>query len=366
VLLALGMLFGGVRLVAAAEAPELSFDVMYDSNAFEGDIFLPEFDHKTTETYLRRAKFSVEWDINKNLETKLSLDYDTDEKRFKVDDAVLTYEFSKSIELLIGRFKEPTGLENQQSLKTQYLLERSAPTNLFTFGRNTGVGLYYFGDQWLAQTAVMKLTGEESGVGDSLAYVGRLAVAPIDKKQRFLHLALGASTRKPTRLEYKIDTNLIAPTTGDQIKSADYGANNIAAANAEFAAKISPFLIQAEYFLQRLKTDNLGTIDLDGSYVSLLWTLAGKQRDYEDGEIKFKDADHTLELAYRYSYVNLTGGVRSDAASVYELAMNYYYRDWFKFVTQYERADRQDFDGDGFVEKAEGNSLNFRLQFMWN
>jgi phosphate-selective porin OprO and OprP len=348
----------------AIEAPKLSADLMYDSNQFDGALF-DEVDPATADThFLRRLKISAEMDILDRLSAELSYELDTDDNQFKVDDAFLTYEITKKLDILLGRFKEPFGLENLQSLKTMYVMERSSPTNLMTFGRHDGVGLHYHNNWWTAQSALMTIPSDDEDFDDASAYVGRITIAPIHRKKRFIHLGAGFTQRDATDGKYQLESNLIARSAGDLVKSARYDARSITAMNTELAAQYSPILIQAEYLQQKIDTENEGDILLDGGYFTVMWTAIGRSRKYDQGRIKFDPSKHTVELAYRYSVVNLTGEIKGDAAKVHELAINYYLNQSIKCVLQYESAERKDWSDEGILQIADGDSLNFRIQLL--
>lgn len=350
----------------AIEPPQLSVNLMYDSNNYRGSLFEDEESTATRTSYLRRLKLSAKMNLMEDLTAKVALDFDNDEQKFEVDDAYLEFRIAKPLRVYLGRFKEPFGLENQQSLKTQYLMERSAPTNLLTFGRNHGVSLHYQSDLWTVQTAVMKVPSEDNDFDDAFAYVGRLTIAPIQEKRSFVHVGVGASKRNTTASKYQLEDNLIAYGTGDLINSAKHDAEEIHAGNIEFAAQYRFLLLQTEYLRQNIQTEEQQGVRVDGSYATLAWTLMGKPREYDDGEIKLSSkAKHTIEIAYRHSAINLTGGIKGDMATAQEIAVNYYTKEALKLTLQYERGRREDWDEDGQLEVDHGQSLNVRVQFLW-
>jgi phosphate-selective porin len=349
----------------AVTPPQLSAVIMYDRNNYQGDLFDKVYSPETKISFLRRVKLSAEMDVSEKLGATFSVDLDTDDDKFKVDDAFLSYQFTKALDLYAGRFKEPFGLENQQSLKTQYLMERSAPTNLMTYGRHTGISLRYENDWWTAQSAMMNIPSEDDDFDDAYAYVGRATFAPIHRKKQFIHIGAGYSQRDATDGKYQLESEFIARGVGDLLKSAKYDAENIKAANGEFAAQYAKVLLQGEYLAQEVATKNEGDILLDGGYVTVMWTALGKAREYDHGAIKFNPSAHTVEIAYRYSEMNLTGGIKADEARAHELAVNYYLNNSIKCTVQYGRAKHKDWDDDGEVDSTSGDTLNFRIQFLW-
>jgi phosphate-selective porin OprO and OprP len=349
----------------ALSPPQLSADMMYDSNDYEGELFSGEVRSATNIHYLRRLKVAAEMDINTQLSAELAYKLDTDDNQFKIDDAFFTYKLSKALDVFAGRFKEPFGLENGQSLKTQYLMERSAPTNLITFGRHDGIGFQYRTDWLTAQAAAMSVPSDQFANNDGYAYVGRFTLAPIHRKKHFIHLGAGATQRDIKNSEYQLEEKLIAHGVGNLIKSAKYDTKAVLATNVELAAQYSSVLLQAEYLQQVLSTVSEDDILLDGGYLTLLWTALGKSRVYDKGQIKFNPSAHTLELAYRYSLINMTGAIKGDAATVHELALNFYLDNDIKVVLQYQQAEHKDWNDERELNIAEGQSLNLRFQLMW-
>lgn len=341
---------------------DLSAYIIYDYNAFNGDLFADENAVNRRVSQLRRLKASAKYDFKSYLSGKLSVEYDAADDKFGIDDAYIDIEIGKHWHLQAGKFKEPFGLENQQSLSTQYTMERSAPTNALTFGRNHGLLVIYQRSRWQWQFATTKVNAEDNEFKDSISLTTRLSGLPVETKDTFVHLGAGYTTRNATEKKYDIDEGLIAHGVGNLISSANLKPDTIASSNIELAAKYSAFILQSESIRQYITERNGDKHTLSGYYATLLWTVLGSKRDYDNGEIKFDDSSqHTVELAIRRSYIDLESDLDGDRAKILSAAVNYYFKSALRISLEYQYAELTSFD-EGETEMVDGEAINARLQ----
>lgn len=348
-----------------AELPfDLSAQMMYDHHQLSGSIFDDE-ELKSNVSHLRRLKLTLKYDISKRLKVKTSAEYDNEEDKFGIDDGYFDVSLTDHWSLLVGQFKEPFGMENQQSLATQYTTERSVPTNAFTFGRNPGLQTVYSRKRWQWQFAATQVKAKDEEFSDAIAYTTRLTALALDIDQGFIHLGAGWTSRKGSENKYDIDEGLIANGVGNLIGSPKLKADNMQSSNVEFAARLSAFIWQGEYFIHNIEERNNDKHTFYGYYNTLMWTAVGSKRDYDDGEIKFDDASkHTLEFAIRRSYVDLETEQDGDRADTMTVAVNYYYKDALRISLEHQNTDLLHLD-DGNDLLVSGESFNARLQLQF-
>lgn len=350
----------------ASKAIDYSAYAIYDVNFYRGSMF-SEIDDSGEEDYLRSLKLSADVDLTKALEFDFSIEYDSDSGKFELDDAYFGYELTDNWEFSAGHFKEPVGLETQQSLRKQFLFERSVVSNAMALGRHWGVGLDWSARYLYMQSSVFYLPKEDDDYKNGTSRSFRLAIVPVQNESAFLHLGLNYSARDVTDNNYRLKETPIAYGAGVAVKSAKYDPTAIHVAAGELAVKIRPLVVQSEYFVKRLSLKDGQKIDFNGYYLTTSFTIFGNQREYDDSDIWLKEGHkHTLELAYRYSYANFTGGIEADVIKVNECALNYYLKSDMRLSLSYQSADRNNWSDEVALTRTDGRSINLRAQFIWD
>ncbi len=338
---------------------------IYDSHDFDGTLFVDEDITKTNTSYLRRLKADAEVEYREKWSFAVALEYRELDNETQVDDFHLNYVVNDHIEFTIGKFKEPLGLENQMSLRYQPLTERSATSNIFLFGRNTGIAFDIEHDTWTMDLAMTYQKAPANQHRDSIAHIARITYAPIQKKKQFLHFGLDLSARQGTELIYDINEPLIANGVGNLIHTPNFFANEIKLTGLEFAARYKPLLLMTEYYEQRIKQPYQADQTLRGAYVTAAYTLFGNSRTYQHGKLKLRGKkDHTLEVAARYTNTKLTPVFTGDDATVTSIALNYFFKKTARLSLEYEDADVTR-NGRRNTDDLSGKSLNARIQLSY-
>ncbi len=283
----------------------------------------------------------------------------------------------------IGHFKEPFSLSVLSSGKYVPLLERGLPT-AFAPKRNVGAMLYDcpegLGKRLTWAAGFFKDTdahakGTSEGNGNVTA---RLTFLPFveDKGKKLLHLGLGASYRDPderVRIKSKPEVHLAHYL-------ADTGVVDCEKAilvSAEAAVVLGPLCFQSEYFADFLKSHAADDPKFSGFYLLGSWFITGETRHYSRSKAAFSRTNPranfigektgqgpgAIELALRFSQINLTGGsVRGGKEWDISCGLNWYPFPMMRLGINYVHARIGE---KGLLSSGSSDSLAMRLQFAF-
>lgn len=359
-------LFCLVAFSAPTQAKEIDYSLYVIADAIDpsGEIFRNKELEEGSIYELRRFKGGIKVPIIDQLEFKFSTEWDTDESTFEVDDFYLEYELESNAkwEFLLGQFKEAFGMENAQSVRDLYVFERSAVTDILTFGRQRGLGIFVEKDGIYLQMAYMYDKNDDADPQRIDSFSSRAFYAKQAASHKVLHFGLSYSGRYLKEENYQIDGPLISNYHKDQIKSAKYDSHAVQNIGAEAALQYEDFLVQSERVTQVINEQNGRQSSFHGFYLNAAWNIFGKKRDYDDGEFEIDKDDWQMELAYRYTKLNLTAGIKADQAEVHEIALNNYFAKRYRFSVQYSYTEKKDWSDAGYLNVEDGSALGVRLQ----
>jgi phosphate-selective porin OprO/OprP len=340
----------------------------------------------------RRARIGVggkafgDWDYN------LLFDFGGagEEDGGHIQELWLQYSGLRPFHARIGAFAPSVGLEDQASTNGALFLERPAISDM---SRGLGGGdyreaamLWAAGRRWYAAASV---TGRTVGVArsqassasqpfdSSLAYIGRVAVVPLQGDGYMLHLGLhGTWVARPAdaggpdaapgavrygvtfqeRPELRVDgTRLISTGAIDARHASELGL--------EVAGQWGGLFLQSEF--ERLKVDRrpptaLSDPRFDGFYVEGSYILTGERRRYNPNTFAFDapPVDHpfswdgegwgAFEIAGRYSLADLNyhqgapgrapaaDAVRGGEQRIIAAGLNWYPNTFVRFLLDYQ------------------------------
>lgn len=347
---------GGIEIVTSdgQYAFEIGGRLMVDAAFYDQD--------KTPHgngTELRRVRIGLEGVLYGDWGYELAIDFADGEADIK--DAYVSYDALWPAKIQIGQFKEPFSLEEQTSSKYITFMERALP-NAFAPGRSIGVGARSHGDVWSVAAGIFgeAFDDDAKDEGDEgWGMTGRATFAPLHSETRVLHFGAAASFRKPddenivkfkqrpeshiTDIEY-LDTGKIDHT--DAIMK--YGF--------EAAGVFGPISLQGEYIFTNVSRDG-GAEDafFNGGYIYVSWFATGETRSYKEktgrfGRIKPKSKYGALELAARYSMMDLNdGSITGGREENFTFGVNWYINPNLRLMANYIRIDNDknaDADGD--------------------
>ncbi len=242
------------------------------------------------ETEFRRVRIFTEGELDLSLPTmyKLQLGFAGGEVSFK--DVYLGW---KEIPVLgqvrVGHFKEPFSLEELTSSKYIQFMERAAPIEAFSPGRNTGVGIDQTAfDERLTWHIGGFVETDGSGNGQisgNQQVTARVTGLPFYQKEesgeRLLHLGLNGRVINPEDDTMRIRSRPEAHLAPHFVDTGNMPVDQAYTLAPEIAMVWSSFSVRSEYFRNWLDSRPAADPTLDGYYVAAGWFITGEQRPYD-------------------------------------------------------------------------------------
>lgn len=330
--------------------------LMYDIDWFDDEAFNGATD-SGSDSELRRARIYVSGELG-DWEAKVQGDF-KDDGETGLSDAYIQYNGWDSLELVLGKHKEPFGLEEQTSSKDITAIERTMITNALAPGKNYGAALGSFSDEFTWMVGVYD-HGEE-GNNIATGVTGRMTFAPMVTKNEVFHLGFGFRQTQLEGNEYgDADQRLEIHTANEKVGSGSIIGESLMAYNVEVAYAAGPFHAQAEYFDGEVDGGNFTTdTDITGYYAQVGYILTGESRPYSKGKfkrVKPKGANGAWELFGRLSHYE----PGSDEADAYTLGLNYYASNAVRVGVNYVNGDLNE----GGTSK-DGNAIALRFQYVF-
>lgn len=341
---------------------EVGGRLMYDIDWFDDQAFNGAPD-SGSDSELRRARIYVSGELG-NWEAKVQGDF-KDDGGTKLGDAYIQYNGWDGLELVLGKHKEPFGLEEQTSSKDITAIERTMIINALAPGKNYGASLGSFSDEFTWMVGVYD-HGEE-GNNIATGITGRMTFAPVVTKDEVFHLGFGYRQSQLEGNEYgEADQRLEIHTANEKVGSGSIMGESLTAYNLEVAYAAGPFHAQAEYFDAEIDGGGWTTdTDIEGYYAQFGYVLTGESRPYSKGKfkrVKPQGNSGAWELFGRLSHYE----PGSDEADAYTLGLNYYASKAVRVGINYVNGDLTEYDSNinDFVGK-DGNAIALRFQYVF-
>ncbi len=330
--------------------------LMIDASLMDGDSALETVLGKNLETAteVRRARLFAEGPAGDHLRFRVQYDFAGNKVRLK--DAFLRLDLAAGgsawDELIVGRVKEPFGLEQLASTKYSTFIERSLP-DVFTPGRNLGVAAYRtFGSRMkggLAAGLFREVAGDGSSRGSGRThFTARLHVAPVneDGGRDLLHLGLSHSrVDLPGTLRFEQrPENHLAPIFAD---TGSFTADRANLSSFEIARVLGPISLQGEYITARVDRPGGSEASFGGYYGQVSYWLTGEHRPYDAALGVFKrvrprseafseEGGGAWEIAYRRSFLDLEApGIPGGTLASQTLGVNWHLNAQTRFMLNY-------------------------------
>lgn len=307
----------------------------------------------------------------------------------------------------IGAFPTPANLNDATASDDLLLNERPSPSQLSRGldaddGRY-GVGFQGNGDIWYLSNYLTSDTFGKGQVSGQEAYVGRVAVAPVQDKDTNFNVHLGGNvgyvfhpegvnaascttTAPACYLESFSDRPELREWNVSWVNTGNINAKSAYSAGIEGAVSYGPFLLEGENFWyginRRDPSPGATNPNFSGWYIEGSWVMTGEPRTYSMANAAFArpvpvadfdpahDAWGAWELAARYSDTNLdynvnslvtADQVRGSDQQIYSAGLNFYPNYNTKFMFDWQNVDiRRPWTG-AFDTKY--NAFSMRVQF---
>ena len=302
---------------------------------------------------IRRARLFVKGTAYKDWFYKGQLDFAGN--KVSVKDFYMGYHGFKPVKIVIGHHKEPFSLEEQTSSKYITFMERGL-TSTFSPGRNTGISVASNGQQWGARVGYFfdGVNNSSSPKGQGWGLTGRVHFAPVNEKDRVIHLGAAASYRgsdgnNQLRFRERAETHITSTRLVDTGTINNY--DNETRYGLEAAAVLGPFSVQSEYMRTSVDTSGSGSNDPDfsGWYAYGSYFLTGEHRPYKASSGSFgrvkpasvvgQGGTGAWELAARYSSLDLKdSGINGGREDDITVGLNWYATPNVRFMANYVRA----------------------------
>ncbi len=273
-------------------------------------------------TELRQARIDMEGSIYADWAYEFAVDFA--DKNVDIKDAYISYMGFYPMQLQIGHFKEPFGLERLTSSKYISFMERGL-LNEFTPGRNIGVGVRQYQDSWTFAGGIFgeAFDGDADSEGnEGWAVTGRLTYSPWHNDLSTLHFG-GALSRRWTSDEDTVKFDARPESHITDVKYLNTGklsnTDSVDLIGLEAALVSGSWSLQSEYVLAKLnRDDGFSEPEFSGWYLFGSWFLTGESRNYKFkkgtfGQVNPGGRRGAVELVARYSTLDMddadiTGG----------------------------------------------------------
>jgi len=286
--------------------------------------------------HIRRARFAFKAQVSEKWYGEI--DFDFRDLEVDINDVYLQYSVNDALSFQVGQFREPMGMMTNTTSRYVTFMERPLSCELDP-SRHMGIGAKYSHPWFYAGAGLFtdeaygvdekdirrkKRTGTES----SKAVTGRIMGFPIKGDDIVLGIGAGGSYRTPQITDegaYTVRVRVNDENRTSQKRFLDTEevgrVKNIVLANAELAFAYKSFRLQGEYKIMTLKRgkiyddinytgQNLKDANYGGYYIEASYYLFGDRQNFNYGDAEFtrinpKSKKGSVEIAARYSYLNL-------------------------------------------------------------
>ena len=338
--------------------------VMNDWTWMSSDKDLKEHAGNFTDgTEFREIRLFSSGTLNGNIDFKLQ--FDISDYEIDLKDVYIGFK-GLPVYIMVGNFKEPFSLEELTSSKYTTFMERSLPS-LFYPKWNSGLQISSsaFNNRLTWAAGVFGDT-DNRGYGDieeGYNITGRVTGLPMymEDGEKLLHLGLSATNRSAVsvvRYAQRPEAHL-APYLVD---TRNFSADNIVIIDGEAAAVYGPFSLQGELFSTSVESSTLKDPSFLSYYAQASFFITGEHRPYKLGvftgvkpESNFGNGSFgALELAARYSYLDLDDVINDGKLSNITFGINWYLNSHSRIMLNYVRSD--------LIDVGVANILGMRLQ----
>lgn len=343
---------------------DISMAVMFDYSVNEGNTQnsldnSPEFNSE-----LRRARVNFKHKLNKDWNAKLQISFEEEDDGSEVGDAYVRYSGWKSLQLTMGKFKEPFGLENMTSTKNTTFLERSMVSSAFSPDKNKGLMLSGSPGSTSWAFALIDLEAEDKEHAP-YAMSARGSWGVISSTDQTLHFGLSGSLRMLDGEKFEVDERAEIHSLKKVVESGSIETDKLLLTAVDFSWVGGPMSLQSEYMHADLDAVNSNeSITMNGYYFQMSYFLTGERRNYKRGAfyaITPNSKKGAWELTTRYSVLDVTDASDGSRQNTTTLGINYYYDDNIRLIGNLLHSQSSEYVNGS----REGNGVGFRIQYLF-
>lgn len=377
---------GGFQIKSAdgAFAFKIGGRVMWDADSYNGVLTSSNDGSRRFNSHLRRSRIELggaaynDW--------KFNFDVDIKDKagagRAQIHTIGIGYTGLSSLDLFIGRTKEPFGLEELTSSKSISSIER----NYFTEATDTdsqpqfGVRLDGKGNKLGWSIGLFNPAGgpkKSIDGSDQIALTGRLFGAPINNDSKTLHLGIAFTDRNSPQPWQTIHRSfqqkgfaLDVAESGGKLDSAAIVIDGDRQWGMEGLYISGPFSLQSEIFRKKLSgADGDPDAEVRHYYLQVTYSITGERRGYKAASgiadiIKPSSDGWAVELVGKLDNIKFDiSGAPTEEVSGYLAGLNFYPNRNVKMMLNIIRINSKDIAANTGYDAATVISTRLQLAF---
>ena len=337
--------------------------------------WLPKNDQISNGLSIRRARFAVKAQIDKNWYGEV--DMDMANGMFELKDAIIRYTGFEKFTFQMGSFKEIFSLQRNNSSRYLQFIERPMVCSALAPSRHLGFNANYYNKGVFLNLGIMgqEIEGEETrgyveasskgaGPDEGLTYTFKAIYQPGWNKENWgMHIGAAASYREPKtsdetygdiRFSARNSTNI---SRKKYLDTGDFTFDHYYRYTGEIAGYWKGFRGEAVYMGNTTVLPNGGTKNFFGWYVQGGYLLFGGTQRYDGAGAKFTRVKRgqkwgDVELCGRVEFLDLNADkalaandqeIMGGSAMAYALGLNYYITDHVKVQLNWQYNDNDRF-----------------------
>ena len=337
--------------------------------------WLPKNDQISNGLSIRRARFAVKAQIDKNWYGEV--DMDMANGMFELKDAIIRYTGFEKFTFQMGSFKEIFSLQRNNSSRYLQFIERPMVCSALAPSRHLGFNANYYNKGVFLNLGIMgqEIEGEETrgyveasskgaGPDEGLTYTFKAIYQPGWNKENWgMHIGAAASYREPKtsdetygdiRFRARNSTNI---SRKKYLDTGDFTFDHYYRYTGEIAGYWKGFRGEAVYMGNTTVLPNGGTKNFFGWYVQGGYLLFGGTQRYDGAGAKFTRVKRgqkwgDVELCGRVEFLDLNADkalaandqeIMGGSAMAYALGLNYYITDHVKVQLNWQYNDNDRF-----------------------
>lgn len=334
-------------------SPTLTYsgNVRLDYDHFEG-LFLESSGEADDTFEVDRVRFSIESELTSDWSAKLKFDL---QDGLEIKDAYIKYDAWDWANIIVGKQKEPFGLEKLMSSKNLSFIERSMMSGAISPARTYGINISGSQDSVNWQLGYFQDDNEEKGN----AVTGRLTWAPWYKNKNLVHLGTAFSQRSLHGETFRINETMEVNSADSLIEGTKIDAETLSQSGMEFMWQYNGLVNIAEWQQSTVTTIDGSEYQYDGGYYQLSYLFSGKNRKYKNGILGSVNTQNDWEVSLRYSQLELHE--ENSQATVLSFGINYLLNKDLKFMANYRNAEYLD----AGTDLGSGNALSLRVLYRF-